>query len=90
MLVVDVVVLVATRVPPDVLFVVLLYHSYFNIEPLPADALTDKAENTSFKHFGDCEEIEGCVIIVGNGFTLIAPDTGVVVVQLNEFVITAK
>ena len=51
MLVVDDVVLVATSVPPVVLLVVLLYHSYFKIEPLPAVTINVNGLNASFKHF---------------------------------------
>ena len=42
-MVVEELVFVATRVPPLVLEAVLLYHSYFVMEPLPAAAVTERA-----------------------------------------------
>ena len=69
MLVVDVVFCVFTSVPPVLVCVVLLYHSYLLIVPLPAVAVTDNwFANAVFSHVV-LVVVDGFAEKVGKAFT---------------------
>jgi hypothetical protein len=73
------------RVPPDVELLVLLYHLYVAIDPLPADAVTDRFVGVPLIQT-DWVDDEGCALIDGAALIVTNPDTVLFVAQPFELV----